>query len=53
MLRFRRIRSLHKFAAVHVSGFNLCNTERNLSFRANFKLNRATALTEWCRLGPA
>ncbi len=43
MLRFRRMRSLQKFASVH----NLFNTERSLSSRANFNLNRAAALQEW------
>jgi len=47
MLRFRRMRSLQKFAAVHASVHNLFNTERSLYSRANFKLNRAVALAEW------
>lgn len=47
MLRFRRMRTLQKFAAVHASVHNLFNTERSLYSRANFKLNRAAALTEW------
>ena len=47
MLRFRRMRSLQKFAAVHASVLNLFNSERSLSTRPNFKLNRATALAEW------
>jgi len=47
MLRFRRMRSLQKFAAVHASVYNLFNTERSLYSRANFKKNRSAALTEW------
>jgi putative transposase len=49
MLRFRRMRSLQKFAAVH----NHFNQERHLYSRANFKLNRAAALSEWRQLGAA
>ncbi|MFD1196645.1 IS6 family transposase [Seohaeicola saemankumensis] len=47
MLRFRRMRSLQKFAAVHASVCNHFNHERSLSTRPNFKLNRAVALAEW------
>jgi putative transposase len=47
MLRFRRMRSLQKFAAAHASVHNLFNTERSLTSRANFKLNRAAAFAEW------
>jgi putative transposase len=47
MLRFRRMRSLQKFAAVHASVHNHFNAERHLYNRSNFKLNRAAALTEW------
>lgn len=47
MLRFRRMRTLQKFAAVHASVYNLFNTERSLSSRHLFKANRAAALNEW------
>ncbi|TMV09115.1 IS6 family transposase [Ruegeria sediminis] len=47
MLRFRRMRSLQKFATVHASVLNLFNSERSLSSRPSFKLNRAAALAEW------
>ncbi|MEM6891409.1 MAG: IS6 family transposase [Pseudomonadota bacterium] len=47
MLRFRRLRSLQKFASVHASIYNLFNSERSLYTRPNFKLNRAAALAEW------
>ena len=53
MTRFRRMRSLQKFAAVHSSVFNHFNQERSLSSRQIFKLNRATALTEWRDLSMA
>lgn len=47
MLRFRRMRTLQKFAAVHSSIHNHFNQERALHSQDNFKANRATALTEW------
>ena len=51
MLRFRQMRSLQKFAAVHSSIHNHFNQERHLYSRTNFKLNRAAALAEWRQLG--
>ncbi len=51
MLRFRRLRSLQKFASVHASVLNLFNSERSLYSRQHFKLNRAAALAEWRQLG--
>jgi putative transposase len=53
MLRFRRLRSLQKFVAVHGSVHNHFNAERHLYSRSNFKLNRAAALAEWRGLGAA
>ena len=47
MSRFRRMRSLQKFVAVHASIFNHFNQDRSLSKRDHFKLNRAAALSEW------
>ncbi len=47
MLRFRRMRSLQKFAAIHASVSNHFNQERSLSSRSLFKLKRAAALAEW------
>jgi putative transposase len=47
MLRFRRMRSLQKFAAVHASVCNHFNSERSLTSRTTFKLSRAAALAEW------
>jgi putative transposase len=50
MLRFRRMKTLQKFVAVHASVHNHFNQERHLYSRHNFKLNRAAALSEWCQL---
>ncbi|CUH07702.1 Transposase IS66 family protein [Jannaschia seosinensis] len=47
MQRFRRMRSLQKFAAVHASVSNHFNQERSLSSRDIFKTNRTAALAEW------
>ena len=47
MQRFRRLRSLQKFAAVHASIHNLFNLERALSTRSSYKARRAAALNEW------
>ncbi|WP_137703376.1 IS6 family transposase [Marimonas lutisalis] len=47
MQRFRRMRSLQKFAAVHSSVFNHFNQDRSLSSRDHFKQNRTAALAEW------
>ena len=46
MLRFRHMRSLQKFAAVHASIHNHFNQERHLYSRSNFKLNRTAALAK-------
>jgi putative transposase len=53
MLRFRRMRSLQKFASVLSSVCNHFNQERHLYSRANFKLNRTAALAGWRGLGAA
>ena len=50
MLRFRQMRSLQKFTAVHSSAHNHFNQERHLYSRQNFKLNRNAALSEWRQL---
>lgn len=47
MSRFRRMRTLQKFASVHTSVHNHFNQERALYSRQNFKSNRAAALAEW------
>jgi putative transposase len=53
MLRFRRMRALQKFFAVHDSVHNHFNQECHLYNRSNFKLKRAATLTEWRGLGVA
>ncbi|TMV09141.1 IS6 family transposase [Ruegeria sediminis] len=53
MQRFRRMRSLQKFAAVHSSVYNHFNQERHLYTRADFKLIQNAALAEWRQLGAA
>ena len=47
MLRFRRMRTLQKFAAIHASVHNHFPTERHLQCRDHYKLTRAAALAEW------
>jgi len=47
MLRFRRMRTLQKFASVHASVHNHFPTERHLQNRDHYKLYRAAALAEW------
>ena len=50
MLRFRRMRSLEKFVAVHSSIHNVVNGDRALTSRDNVKASRAAALAEWRQL---
>jgi putative transposase len=50
MNRFRLMRSLQKFAAVHFSIHNLFNLERHFYRREDFKENRVRALAEWRQL---
>ena len=47
MARFRDIKTLQKFSAIHASIYNHFNLERHLYPRDIFKTNRAAALTEW------
>ena len=53
MLRFRRMRSLQKFAPVHSVVYNHFNLRRPLCSRNHFKLNRVAALAQWRQLGAA
>jgi len=53
MLKFRRPRSLQKFASIHASVYNHFNHERHLNNRETFKLLRSTALAEWQQLSVA
>uniref|UniRef100_UPI00147DD419 IS6 family transposase n=1 Tax=Ruegeria arenilitoris TaxID=1173585 RepID=UPI00147DD419 len=50
MHRFRCMRSLQKFAAVHSSVYNHFNQERSLASRDTFKLTRTAVLSEWRQL---
>jgi putative transposase len=50
MLRFRRTKTLQKFASVHSSIHNHFKLERHLTDRQTFKLNRTVALEEWRQL---
>lgn len=50
MQRFRRMKSLQKFASVHASISNHFNLERNLVDRETFKARRSAALAEWQNL---
>ena len=50
MVRFRDIKTLQKFAAVHSSNCNHFNHQRNLDRRQIFKQLRAAALAEWREL---
>ena len=50
MARFRDIKTLQKFAAVHASIHNHFNQDRHLNRREIFKENRAAALAEWRQL---
>ncbi len=47
MLKFRRMKSLQKFASVHASVHNHFNAERHLIERQTFKQRRSAALAEW------
>jgi len=50
MLRFRRMKSLQKFASVHASFYNLFNSQRHLVSRQVYKKMRSEALAEWQNL---
>ena len=50
MLRFRRMKSLQKFASIHANVHNHFNAQRHLVDRSTFKLHRSAALAEWQNL---
>ena len=50
MSRFRDIKTLQKFAAVHASTSNHFNLDRHLNSRSVYKRNRSAALAEWRQL---
>ncbi len=47
MLRFRRMKTLQKFASVHADIHNHFNLERHLIDRQTYKERRSAALAEW------
>jgi putative transposase len=47
MLRFRRMKTLQKFASVHANVHNHFNLERHLVDRTTYKKRRSAALAEW------
>ena len=47
MQRFRRMKSLQKFASVHANVHNHFNLERHLVDRQTYKTRRSAALAEW------
>ena len=47
MLRFRRMKTLQRFASVHASFHNHFNQERHLVDRETYKDRRSAALAEW------
>ena len=47
MLRFRRMKTLQKFASVHANVHNHFNLERHLVDRKTYKERRSAALAEW------
>ena len=47
MVRFRRMKSLQKFASVHANFHNHFNQERHLVSRQEYKTRRSAALAEW------
>ena len=50
MAKFREVKTLQKFVAVHASIHNHFNLERHLNRREVFKQNRSAALAEWRQL---
>ena len=47
MLRFRQMKSLQKFVAIHASVSNHFNSERHLVDRQTYRTRRSAALAEW------
>ena len=50
MQRFRQMRTLQRFTAIHSSVYNHFNQDRHLNRRNIFKENRSAALAEWRQL---
>ena len=47
MQRFRQMKTLQKFSAVHAAFHNHFNRDRHLISRGNYKIQRSAALAEW------
>jgi putative transposase len=47
MLRFRRMKTLQKFASVHANVYEHFNLERHLIDRQTYRERRSAALEEW------
>ena len=47
MARFRRMKTLQKFSAVHASVHNHFSQERHLVSREIYRQRRSAALAEW------
>lgn len=47
MLRFRRMKSLQKFASLHGNSHNHFNQERHRTDRETYRARRSAALAEW------
>ena len=50
MAKFRDIKTLQKFAAIHASIHNHFNHDRHLNRRDVFKQKRSATLAEWRQL---
>ena len=50
MLRFRKMKSLQKFASVHANVHDHFNLDRHLTNRQTYKAARSAALAEWQNL---
>ncbi len=50
MAKFRDMKTLQKFTAIHASIHNHFNQDRHLNRRDIFKQNRSAALAEWRQL---
>ena len=50
MAKFRDVKTLQKFAAIHALIHNHFNQDRHLNRRDIFKQNRAATLAEWRQL---
>ena len=47
LLRFRQMKGLQKFAAIHANGHNHFTPERHLIDRQTYEARRSAALVEW------